>query len=103
MVYKPQDRFFKKAKQEGFAARSVYKLQEIDQKFKILKPGQRILDLGAAPGSWSQFASQRIGDGGRLLGIDLTEIEISLPNAIFIQADLRDMALGEVVKEHGFH
>jgi 23S rRNA (uridine2552-2'-O)-methyltransferase len=103
MVYKPQDRFFKKAKQEGFAARSVYKLQEIDQKFKILKPGQRILDLGAAPGSWSQFASQRIGDGGRLLGIDLTEIEISLPNAIFIQADLRDMALGDVVKEHGFH
>jgi 23S rRNA (uridine2552-2'-O)-methyltransferase len=102
MVYKPQDQYFKKAKKEGFAARSVYKLQEIDQKFKVLKPGQRVLDLGAAPGSWSQFTSQKIGPGGRLLGIDLTEIEISLPNAIFIQADLRDMQLGEVVKSHGF-
>lgn len=102
MGYNPQDRFFKKAKQEGFAARSVYKLQEIHQKFKILKPGQSVLDLGAAPGSWSQFTSQTIGPQGRILGVDLSPVTVSLPNAVFIQADLRDLALDEVFKTHGF-
>jgi 23S rRNA (uridine2552-2'-O)-methyltransferase len=102
MGYDPKDRFFRKAKQEGFAARSVYKLQEIDQKFKILKSGQTVLDLGASPGSWSQFASSRIGDRGRLLGVDLSPVTVSLPNATFIQADLRDLNLEEVFKEHGF-
>lgn len=102
MGYNPQDRFFKKAKQEGFAARSVYKLQEIDQKFKVLKPGQSILDLGAAPGSWSQFTSKAIGSNGRILGVDLSPVTVSLPNAVFIQADLRDLNLDEVFAEHGF-
>jgi 23S rRNA (uridine2552-2'-O)-methyltransferase len=102
MGYNPRDKYFKKAKQEGFAARSVYKLQEIDQKFKILKPGQTVLDLGASPGSWSQFTSQKIGATGRLLGVDLSPVTVSLPNAVFIQADLRDLQLEEIFKEHGF-
>ncbi len=100
--YNPQDRFFKKAKQEGFAARSVYKLQEIDQKFKVFKSGQTVLDLGASPGSWSQFASQKIGSSGRLIGVDLSPVTVSLPNAVFIEADLRDLSLIETFKEHGF-
>jgi 23S rRNA (uridine2552-2'-O)-methyltransferase len=102
MTYNPKDRFFKKAKEEGYAARSVYKLQELDQKFKLLRPEQTILDLGAAPGSWSQYASQKIGDKGRILGVDLTEVKVSLGNAVFIQADLRDLKLDEVFAEHGF-
>lgn len=102
MGYNPKDRFFKKAKQEGFAARSVYKLQEINQKFKVLKPGQTILDLGAAPGSWSQFASSEIGEKGRILGVDLSLVTVSLPNAVFVQADLRDLNLEEVFAGHGF-
>lgn len=100
--YNPKDRFFHKAKAEGFAARSVYKLQEIDQKFKLLKPGQTVLDLGASPGSWSQYASQKIGHSGRLLGVDLSPMTVSLPNAVFIQADLRDLELEAVFREHGF-
>ena len=102
MTYNPQDRFFKKAKQEGFAARSVYKLQEIDQKFKVFRAGQTVLDLGASPGSWSQFASQKIGPSGRLLGIDLSPVTVSMPNAKFIQADLRDLALEQTLAEQGF-
>jgi 23S rRNA (uridine2552-2'-O)-methyltransferase len=102
VTYNPKDKYFKKAKQEGFAARSVYKLQEIDQKFKILKPGQKVFDLGAAPGSWSQFASSKIGPHGRILGVDLSPVTVSLGNATFIQADLRDLQLVDVLREHGF-
>jgi 23S rRNA (uridine2552-2'-O)-methyltransferase len=100
--YNPQDRFFKKAKEEGFAARSVYKLEEIDKKFKVFRRGQTVLDLGAAPGSWSQFASQKVGENGRVLGVDLSPVTVSLPNAVFIQADLYDLNLEEVFREHGF-
>jgi 23S rRNA (uridine2552-2'-O)-methyltransferase len=102
MTYNPKDRFFKKAKQEGFAARSVYKLQEMDQKFRVFKPGQTVLDLGAAPGSWSQYASQRVNTNGRVLGVDLSPVTVSLANAAFIQADLRDLNLEDVFREHGF-
>ncbi len=93
MAYNPKDYFFYKAKAENFAARSVFKLQEIDQRFKILKPGFKVLDLGAAPGSWSQYASQKIGSQGRLLGIDLQQIRLTLPNAIFIKADFAEVDL----------
>ena len=99
--YNPKDRFFHKAKAEGFVARSVYKLQEIDEKFKILKPGQTVLDLGSSPGSWSQYASQKIGYG-RILGVDLSPMSVSLPNATFIEADLRDLNLEEIFIERGF-
>ena len=102
MAYNPKDHYFKKAKELNYAARSVFKLEEIDQKFRILKPGQRVLDMGCAPGSWSQYASQKIGNAGRILGVDLTEIQIKLPNAVFIQADLRDLALEETFLQHGF-
>src|SRR3990167_2615508 len=101
MAYNPQDHYFKKAKQNNFAARSIFKLEEIDQKFKILKPKQNILDLGASPGSWSQYCSQKIGANGKILGIDLKPVTVKLSNAIFIQADLRDLNLEQIIKEHG--
>jgi 23S rRNA (uridine2552-2'-O)-methyltransferase len=102
MTYNPRDRFFHKAKEEGFAARSVFKLEEIDQKFKMFKPGQVVLDLGASPGSWSQYASKKTGTSGKILGVDLTAITIKLPNATFIQADLRDLNLVDIFDQHGF-
>ncbi len=102
MPYNPKDHFFKKAKEQNFAARSVFKLEEIDQKFKILKPNQTILDLGASPGSWSQYCSQKIGAGGRILGVDLKPVTVKLKNAVFIQADLRDLAIEQTFNEHGF-
>ncbi|MDG0817595.1 RlmE family RNA methyltransferase [Bdellovibrio svalbardensis] len=102
MTYNPRDRYFRKAKEEGFAARSVFKLEEIDKKYKIFRPHQTVLDLGASPGSWSQYASKMVGPGGRVLGVDLSPVTVKLDNAVFIQADLRDLNLEDIFKEHGF-
>lgn len=101
MAYNPKDYYFKKAKAENYAARSVFKIEEIDERFRILKPGYKVLDLGAAPGSWSQFVSKKVGPQGRILGIDIQPIKITLPNAQFITADMRDLNLEQVMKEHG--
>ena len=101
MSYNPRDAFFLKAKKEGFVARSVYKLKEIDAKFKVFRSGQTVLDLGAAPGSWSQYASSRIGPSGQLIGVDLSPIGISLPNCRFFQADLRGTELDLLFLENG--
>jgi len=65
-----RDRFHKKAKQEGFLARAVYKLRELDERFDLFAPGQRVLDLGCAPGSWLQYARSRVGERGQLVGLD---------------------------------
>jgi 23S rRNA (uridine2552-2'-O)-methyltransferase len=102
MAFNPQDHFFKKAKKENFAARSVYKLEEIDKRYRIFKSGDRVLDLGASPGSWSQYISQKVGPAGQVLGVDLKPVDVKLSNAVFIQADLRDLNLKDVFAEHGF-
>jgi 23S rRNA (uridine2552-2'-O)-methyltransferase len=84
-----KDPFRSKAKEEGFPARSVYKLKEIQDKFKLIRPGQRIVDLGCHPGSWLRFCSRTIGPGGLVLGLDLKKPAIPLaPNISFLQADL---------------
>lgn len=103
MAYNPKDFYFKKAKKENYAARSVFKLEEIDQKFKIFRPGQMIFDLGASPGSWSQYACQKIGDKGRLLGVDLSPVTVKMSNADFLQADMRDLNLENLLAEKNFH
>lgn len=102
MAYNPRDHYYKKAKEQNFAARSIFKLEEIDQRLRIVKPGMVVLDLGASPGSWSQYCSKKIGDKGRVLGIDLKPVTVKLNNATFIQADLRDLELAEVIKSNGF-
>jgi len=81
------DAFNRKAKNDGFAARSVFKLQEIDSKFGLLSPGDRVLDLGACPGSWSQYALKRIGSGGLLVAVDLSPLSASLPGAVVLEED----------------
>ncbi len=103
MSYNPKDHYFKKAKEQNFVARSVFKLEEIDQKLKIIHANQKILDLGASPGSWSQYCSKKIGPQGRILGVDLTSIPLKLSNATFIQADLRDINLEEIFQQNGFN
>lgn len=99
MAYNPRDYYYQQAKKENYAARSVFKIQEIDQRFKIFKSNQKVLDLGAAPGSWSQYASQRVGKLGRVLGIDIQPIKITLQNAKFVTADMRDLNLVNTMKE----
>lgn len=86
--YRKPDRFTDEAKKAGFPARSVFKLQEIDRRAKLLRPGLRVLDLGAAPGSWSLYAAQRIGPKGKLVGVDLSPLSVTLPaNAVFFEGD----------------
>lgn len=75
-----QDHYFRKAKREGFAARAAYKLEEIDRKRRLLRPGMRVLDLGCAPGSWLQYAAGRVGPRGAVVGIDLQPVTIPLPD-----------------------
>lgn len=101
MAYNPKDYYFKQAKKENYAARAVFKIQEIDQKFRIFKPGQKVLDLGAAPGSWSQYAAKKVGNNGRILGIDLQPIKLTIPNAVFITADMRELDLDKTMTEAG--
>jgi len=86
--YKKPDHFTRAAKRAGFPARSVFKLEEIDRRVHLLRPGMRVLDLGAAPGSWSLYAAAHIGDQGKLLAMDLSPLSVTLPSqATFLQAD----------------
>ncbi len=78
MSFKVKDHYFKKAKKENFFARSIYKLEEIDKKYKILSPGGHVLDLGYHPGSWIQYASKAVGDNGKIVGIDIKPVNESL-------------------------
>lgn len=94
MTYKrPADRYTKKAKAEGFAARSVYKLEEIDRRVRLFRPGLRVLDLGAAPGSWTQYVSPKLGSKGKLVAVDLEPLRVTIgANVQALQMD----ALGDL-------
>ncbi len=78
-TYKRGDHFTREAKKAGYPARSVFKLEEIDKRVRLLRPGMRVLDLGAAPGSWTLYAAQRLGPSGKILAVDLKPIEVPLP------------------------
>ncbi len=83
------DAYTARARKEGYPARSVYKLEEIQKTFHILKKGGRILDLGCAPGSWLLFASRAVGSQGRVVGVDLKPLSIQLPpNVRFLRNDV---------------
>lgn len=73
--YVPNDKWSRKAADEGYRARSVYKLQELDEKFRLIRKGMTVLDLGAAPGSWSQYVAKQLGGSGRIIAADLSNIE----------------------------
>ncbi len=74
-----RDHYFLKAKRENYPARSIYKLRELDARFRLLAPGMRVLDLGAAPGSWSLGAAERVGKRGRVLACDIQETATVFP------------------------
>lgn len=83
------DPYVARAKREGYRSRAAFKLLEIDEKYHILKPGQRVVDLGAAPGGWSQIAARKVGSKGKVVGIDLLPID-PMPGVEFIQLDFLD-------------
>src|SRR5688572_4157509 len=82
------DAFFKKARAEGYAARSVFKLEEIDRKLKVLRGGDRVLDLGCRPGSWLQYAQKVVGARGAVVGIDRYPLPKPLPGARVLVGDI---------------
>jgi len=86
--YKKPDRFARAAREKGYPARSVFKLEEIDRRTQLLRQGMRVLDMGASPGSWALYAAKKVGGNGRVFAIDLKPLETALPpNATFIQGD----------------
>lgn len=96
--YKTGDRFNQRAKDEGFRARSVYKLTEIDKRHRVLTQGQKVLDLGCAPGSWARYARQKVGRRGAVLGVDLKHVE-SLAGVQLIQADVFQLEAATVLEQ----
>jgi len=95
------DPYVARAKREGYRSRAAFKLIEIDEKYHILKPGQRIIDLGAAPGGWSQIAAKKVGPKGKIVGIDLLPID-PMPGVEFIQLDFLDeSAPGKLIEMLG--
>jgi 23S rRNA (uridine2552-2'-O)-methyltransferase len=99
--YDPRDRFYKKAKKEGLRARSAFKLEEIQQRFRLLRPGGRVLDLGAAPGGWCQVAAREVGPKGFVLGLDLEPIASLPPPAHTWVADAFAPELLERLRSEG--
>lgn len=101
--YEKPDFWSRKAFSEGYPARSVYKLQEIDQKFAMIKKNSNVLDLGAAPGSWTTFLLRNLGEGGKVTSCDLTPLSKSVKgeNLTFIQGDLNDNEIRASIKANG--
>lgn len=94
MTFKVKDYYFKKAKQKNYLARSIFKLEEIDQKYKILNRGDQVVDLGYFPGSWTQYASERVGEKGHVTGIDIQPVNkkiTGLKNVTLKQQSILDL------------
>jgi 23S rRNA (uridine2552-2'-O)-methyltransferase len=97
-----EDHYTRRARDEKWVARSVYKLEEIDKRFKLIARGHRLLDLGCYPGSWSQYGLEKVGPGGEVVGVDLREPErFSAPNFRFIKADVITLDIEWLVQEIG--
>jgi len=90
------DEFVKRAQREGYRSRAVFKLEEIQRKDHILKPGMSVVDLGAAPGGWSQYALGLVGRKGRVVAMDILPME-PLPGVAFVQGDFGEDAVLEVL------
>jgi len=95
------DEFVKRAQREGYRSRAVYKLEEIQQKDRLLRPGSVVVDLGAAPGGWSQYAARQLGPQGRIIALDILPMD-DLPGVEFIEGDFReDEVLDSLMKTLG--
>nr|WP_305123219.1 RlmE family RNA methyltransferase [Roseomonas sp. GC11] len=90
------DPYVRAAKAAGWRSRAAFKLIELDEKYKLLKPGQRIVDLGAAPGGWTQVAVQKAGEQGKVVGLDLLPMDV-IAGATLLQGDFQDEAVEQAV------
>lgn len=87
-MYNKKDFFHKLAKKEGYLARSAYKLKELNKRFRLLRAGAKVLDLGAAPGAWTQVALEILGKSGAVVAVDLEPLEFTDPQVEAIEADI---------------
>ena len=92
------DPFVAEAKRRGYRSRAAFKLLQLDQRFHLLKPGSRVVDLGCAPGGWTQVASERVGARGRVVGIDLTPTD-PIAGAVLLTGDFRDPAMADRIRD----
>ncbi len=101
--YEKPDFWSQKAFKEGYPARSVYKLQEIDEKFGMIKKNYRVLDLGAAPGSWTTFLLRTMDGSGKVVSCDLNPLskKVKGDNLVFIQGDLQDASIRNAIQAEG--
>ncbi len=96
-----KDPYVKRAQQQGYRSRAVYKLLELQQRYKLIKPGMTVVDLGAAPGSWSQLAVQLVGEKGRVVALDILPMT-PLSGVFFIQGDFQDpQIINQLLQEIG--
>ena len=86
------DDYVQRARREGYRSRAVYKLDELDRKDGLFRPGMRVVDLGAAPGAWSQLAAERVGPGGQVVGLDILPME-ALAGVTLLQGDFTEQAV----------
>jgi 23S rRNA (uridine2552-2'-O)-methyltransferase len=84
-----QDEYVRRAQKEGFRARAIYKLQEIDERDRLIRPGMTVVDLGAAPGSWCEYVVSRVGEKGRVFALDILPME-PIAGVEFIQGDFTE-------------
>jgi 23S rRNA (uridine2552-2'-O)-methyltransferase len=92
------DRFVQRAQRSGMRSRAAYKLEELCDRDRLILPGMRVVDLGAAPGGWSQVAAQRVGAKGTVIAVDVLEM-IPIPGVIFIRGDFREAPTLSAVEE----
>jgi len=92
------DEYVKRAQKEGYRSRAVYKLIEMDDKDRLLKSGMTVVDLGAAPGGWSELLSKRVGDSGRLFALDILPMD-AVPDVTFIEGDFTEQAVYDELVE----
>jgi len=98
--YQPKDAFYRKAKKEGYRSRAAYKLLELGRRFQLIQPGERVVDLGAAPGGWLQVAAELAGPKGKVVGIDLQPIApFHEPNIALLQGDAASEECGKKIEE----
>jgi 23S rRNA (uridine2552-2'-O)-methyltransferase len=96
--YDRHDPLFRRAREEGYVARSIYKLEELDRSFKLVRPGDLVLDLGCAPGSWLQYTERVVREkGGRIVGIDRLPVKLAFGSHVhIIQGDIYDQSLEDL-------
>ena len=94
-----KDHYRRLAHEQGFRSRAAYKLKEINKSYRIIGPGSYVLDLGCAPGGWSQVAQKISGNQGKVLGIDMSFVE-EIPNVKIIQGNIEESSLADEIIEY---